>query len=142
MRYCYNCGKLTTGKPLFCNFCGRSYGIKLCPRLHTNPRVAEVCSQCGSRELSTPQPNVPLSARLIAILVWVIAIAGLVCTALILANLFLQEILSRTDVQAGLVGIVILIFLAAWLWSQVPLWFRKFVYRLLRRKGKQERERC
>ena len=46
-----------TGKPLFCGHCGRTYNVKLCPRLHTNPRIAEVCSQCGSRDLSTPQPE-------------------------------------------------------------------------------------
>ena len=42
--------------------------MKLCPRLHSNPRGAEVCSKCGSRELSTPQPKIPMSWRLLAIL--------------------------------------------------------------------------
>jgi hypothetical protein len=58
MKYCHHCGRLTSGEPMFCQFCGRSYDVKLCPRLHANPRWAEVCSQCGSRELSTPQPKV------------------------------------------------------------------------------------
>ena len=58
MKYCYHCGRLTSGEPVFCQFCGRSYDVKLCPRLHPNPRFADVCSQCGSRELSTPQPKV------------------------------------------------------------------------------------
>src|ERR1700722_11165723 len=69
MRYCYSCNKITTGTPLFCNFCGRSYNVKLCPRLHTNPRSAEACSQCGSRDLSTPQPKVPLWVPVIEFLV-------------------------------------------------------------------------
>ena len=51
MKYCYQCGRMTAGEPLFCHFCGRTYDVKLCPRRHANPRVAEVCSQCGSREL-------------------------------------------------------------------------------------------
>ena len=68
LTYCYNCGKFTGGKPLFCGSCGRSYDVKLCPRLHQNPRGAEVCSQCGSRELSTPQPKIPMSWRLLALL--------------------------------------------------------------------------
>ncbi len=55
MRYCFSCRHITSDKPLFCNHCGRSYNVKLCPRLHVNPRRAEACSQCGSRELSTPQ---------------------------------------------------------------------------------------
>jgi RNA polymerase subunit RPABC4/transcription elongation factor Spt4 len=55
MRLCFTCKRITTGQPLFCNHCGRSYDIKLCNRLHPNSRSAEVCSQCGSRELSIPQ---------------------------------------------------------------------------------------
>ena len=58
MKYCYECGRMTGGEPRYCQFCGRTYDVKLCPRRHENPRFAEVCSQCGSRELSTPQPKV------------------------------------------------------------------------------------
>jgi hypothetical protein len=68
MKDCYQCGKLTAGEPLYCNHCGRSYDVKLCPRHHQNPRGAEGCSQCGSRELSTPQPKLPMSWRLAALL--------------------------------------------------------------------------
>ncbi len=57
MRYCSNCKKLTSGKPPYCNFCGRSYGVRLCPRGHKNPRAAECCSECGSPELSMPSPQ-------------------------------------------------------------------------------------
>jgi hypothetical protein len=60
---------MTEGEPLFCNSCGRSYDVRLCPRLHENPRGAECCSQCGSRELSTPQPKIPASWQLLAILI-------------------------------------------------------------------------
>ena len=57
MRYCSNCKKLTAGKTPYCNFCGRSYNVRLCPRGHKNPRVAQACSECGSTELSTPAPQ-------------------------------------------------------------------------------------
>src|SRR5581483_8246281 len=60
MRYCNQCHRITAGEPLFCNFCGRSYDYKLCPHRHPNPRTAEVCSTCGSRELSTPHPKTAL----------------------------------------------------------------------------------
>src|SRR5690242_753748 len=59
MKYCFNCDRLTPGEPLFCNTCGYSYDWKLCPRRHRNPRTAEACSQCGSRDLSSPQPRRP-----------------------------------------------------------------------------------
>ena len=57
MLYCYHCRRLTPGEPLFCTFCGRSYDTKLCSRLHPNIRTALVCSQCGSEDLSLPQPE-------------------------------------------------------------------------------------
>jgi len=54
MRYCRNCRKFTAGRPAYCQFCASSYGVKLCPRGHKNPRAANACSECGSKELSTP----------------------------------------------------------------------------------------
>src|SRR5271169_1531111 len=73
MKYCYQCGRMTDGEPLFCNFCGRSYDVKLCPRLHVNPRFADACSRCGSRDLSTPQPKVPLLWHLAGLLMYLMA---------------------------------------------------------------------
>jgi hypothetical protein len=67
MRYCYNCSLMTLGQPRFCNFCGRSYDVKLCPRLHDNTRESKVCSECGSRELSTPQPKLGLGLRVVQV---------------------------------------------------------------------------
>lgn len=61
MRYCSNCNKITAGRPPYCNFCGRSYGVKLCPKAHKNPRAANACSTCGSHELSTPAPQSGMS---------------------------------------------------------------------------------
>jgi RNA polymerase subunit RPABC4/transcription elongation factor Spt4 len=63
MRLCTNCHRITVGKPLFCNRCGSSYNVKLCSRLHVNPRAAKICSQCGSKDLSTPQPKASLLLR-------------------------------------------------------------------------------
>ena len=65
MRYCNNCNRFTAGRPLFCPQCGASYNVKLCPRSHQNPRSADVCSECGSRDLSTPHRKLPLAVRLL-----------------------------------------------------------------------------
>src|SRR2546427_7721468 len=78
MKYCYECGCTTAGEPLFCNFCGRSYAAKLCPKLHVNPRLAEACSQCGSRDLSTPQPKVPVRWRILAFVAQFLSAAALI----------------------------------------------------------------
>ncbi len=83
MRYCYHCHRMTSGDPLFCGFCARTYDAKLCPRRHRNPVTVEVCSECGSRDLSLPQPRGPWWLNLF--LRSLILLAGLV---LLIATLF------------------------------------------------------
>src|SRR6267378_3273322 len=99
MKYCYACGHTTGGEPLFCNSCGRSYDVKLCPRLHVNPRLAEACSQCGTRDLSTPQPKVALRWRVFAFLgQWLFA-AILFLLSLQLISTMIEDLRSVSKVQ-------------------------------------------
>src|SRR5580704_680547 len=86
MRYCHQCHRITSGEPLFCNFCGRSYNLKLCPHRHPNPRNAEICSQCGSRELSLPQPRV--SFWLAPLVTLLTALPGIVLVVVSIAFVF------------------------------------------------------
>ena len=100
MRYCNQCHKITPGEPLFCNFCGRSYNLKLCPHRHPNPRSAEICSQCGSRELSTPHPRVPF---LLLPLVWLLtALPGLLLVTGTLP--YWQAVQHRPGIAAMMMG--------------------------------------
>lgn len=113
MRYCTNCSRLTAGQPLFCNHCGRSYDVKLCPSRHVNPRTAQVCSTCGSRDLSTPQPRLAFWA---APLVWLVsALPGVLLLVLSVMLLFglvdalannQQELLPYLFSTALVVGIL------------------------------------
>jgi len=139
MKYCYHCNRITPGEPLFCNYCGRSYDAKLCPRHHVNPRSAEVCSQCGSREFSTPQPRMPFQTKVLVVLTMFVLGAVLLLTSLLLIVEVLKAALSNAQVQGAAVGIVILIALLWWMWLQIPHWLRKFVQRffhsLRREKG-------
>jgi cytochrome c biogenesis protein CcdA len=137
MRYCY-CNHATAGEPLFCNFCGRTYDIKLCPRLHVNPRHAEICSQCGSRDLSTPQPRVPFRARVLIVVVTFAIGSVLVFLPLAFAVLFLRAVLSNSDVRTTLLGIGIILALLWYMWFQIPQWLRKWMLRLIQGKRKQE----
>lgn len=142
-RYCFNCDRITVGEPLFCNHCGRSYSVKLCPRLHSNPRGAEACSQCGSRDLSTPQPRVPLW---VPILEFLIRIApGVVLTAFTIGvtALFIVELARRPQMLAAVVLLLISLGFLWWVWSQLPVWFRRAVHGLLirRREGDTGKER-
>jgi RNA polymerase subunit RPABC4/transcription elongation factor Spt4 len=139
MKYCYNCNRITTGDPLFCNFCGKSYNVKLCPRLHVNPRTAEVCSQCGSRDLSTPQPKVPFWGRVLVALITLVLWAAILSLTLLFVLIFLREVFSNTNVLNALIGIGIMLALLWWIWMQIPLWMRKTMHRLLRGKDKDRK---
>ena len=123
MTYCYNCGHMTAGEPLFCGKCGRTYDVKLCPRLHANPRGAEVCSKCGSRELSTPQPKIPMTLKLLAILVRLGLGLLLFYGTLRLGIALLQS----AQVQRALVAIGMLLGCLWWMWSKLPDWFQEAI---------------
>jgi DNA-directed RNA polymerase subunit RPC12/RpoP len=130
MKFCYQCGRATAGNPLFCSKCGRSYDVRLCPRLHRNSRYAKACSQCGSRELSQPQAAVSVWWKVLEFLVRVVF--GILLVGLTLAGL--SALLRMREAQAGLVAFGILVGLLWWVWTLVPEWIRKFVSRSLRRK--------
>src|SRR4051812_12135790 len=108
MRLCTNCNKLTSGDPLFCMHCGRTYGVRLCPSRHINPRSATVCSECGSTELSMPAPSGKGWVVLLFQLAWLIVgvllllLAVLVFLALIRALLVFHQLTSDVFL-AGLV---------------------------------------
>jgi RNA polymerase subunit RPABC4/transcription elongation factor Spt4 len=138
MRYCNQCHRVTTGDPLFCNFCGRSYDVKLCPHRHPNPRNAEICSECGSRDLSTPHPRVSL--WLSALLVLLSALPGiLLWTVTVLFGFaFLRALLTDQQVlfQFMLVGLML-----AFLWylyMHLPYFLRRLLSKLFRRSHRDD----
>jgi hypothetical protein len=96
MKYCRSCKHLTLGSPSFCNSCGRSYDLRLCPRLHPNSVSSSACSECGSIELSMPQRT---RSRWSTGVTTVVTALGLVLLALTLIYLvqFLRAMLVRPD---------------------------------------------
>jgi hypothetical protein len=143
MKYCYNCGRITAGEPLFCNSCGRSYDVRLCPRLHVNPRNAEACSQCGSRDFSTPQPKAPLWVPAAQFLLSLVP--GLILAILTAAvvGFFVTALLSRPDLVCAAIPLLVALGFLWWVWSKLPAWFRRAIHNLLkrRREGSDPRER-
>jgi len=107
----------------------------LCPRLHANPRGAQVCTQCGSRDLSEPQPPTSLTSR------WWRVGLGLwleVCSLVVLAA-FVQTIAANRPLQLQLV--IVLLFLAlCWAaYLQLPAWVRRavgWVWRRVKNHGR------
>ena len=134
MKKCNECGHVTGGEPLFCQFCGRTYNVKLCPRMHVNPRFAEVCSQCGSRDLSTPQPKVSPWR-----FVGVVLVKGLLGVFFVAASLALiVAALLRREVHEGLIALALLVGVLWFLWSMLPNWFRLFIRWALKGKKKKD----
>ena len=134
MKYCYGCNHLTPGDPLFCNSCGHSYDVKLCPRRHRNPRTAEACSQCGSRDLSTPQPRRPGWVPFLGFILRFVpgAFLSLATVAVLVAAVI--GILRHPEMIISLLLLTIPFAILWSMWMEIPLWFRNWIYRLLKRR--------
>jgi RNA polymerase subunit RPABC4/transcription elongation factor Spt4 len=133
MRYCNHCHRITTGEPLFCNFCGRSYDFKLCPHRHPNPRSAEVCNQCGSREMSTPHPKVPFwMASLLTVLSVVPGVLLLLLSVMFLVG-FLRVVLSSQQLMFEFMLIGLFIGFLWWLYMKLPRFLRRRLSKLIGR---------
>lgn len=135
MRYCNNCRRITPGDPLFCNFCGRSYNFKLCPRLHINPRSAEACSACGSQDLSTPQPLLPFVARVAASLLQFFPGVLLLLISVLFCIAFFQVIFSNPQLLGRFLALALLLGVLWYLYMQLPRFVRRGVWRVNKRKG-------
>lgn len=134
MKYCYECGRITAGEPRYCQFCGRTYNVKLCPRRHENPRHAEVCSQCGSRELSTPQPKVSFLWRAMELLARVMV--GALVVYVLLAFAYGMVATPRTGNALIVLGLLLgALFI---LWAMLPNWFKRLVRRSMGKGGRHE----
>jgi RNA polymerase subunit RPABC4/transcription elongation factor Spt4 len=138
MRYCHNCHKLTTGEPLFCHSCGSTYDAKLCPARHINPRWATVCSQCGSRDLSTPAPRVPFWLAPLLLLGSLLPGLVLVLLLVLVAAGILREVLTNQAIQGQLVAILLILALLWYLYLKLPHFIQN-MFRSLWRKPKKDK---
>lgn len=134
MKYCYECGRMTAGDPRYCQYCGRTYDVKLCPRRHENPRFAEVCSQCGSRELSTPQPKVSFVWKAMEFVARVIV--GLLIGYVALS--FVHGMVATPRTGSALTALGLLLCALFILWAALPDWFKRLVRRSLGKGGRRE----
>jgi RNA polymerase subunit RPABC4/transcription elongation factor Spt4 len=138
VKYCYHCDRVTIGDPLFCNFCGRSFDVKLCPRLHVNPRGTRVCSKCGSSELTTPQPRVPFWAKVVLFLITLIPGIIVALLSIVLVTYSIRRFLAGSDMLAGLAATDFILGVLWWGWSEIPIHFRKTIRRWLQRHGDEK----
>ena len=141
MKYCYNCSRITLGEPLFCNFCGRSYEVKLCPRLHPNPRAAQICSQCGSRDLSAPQPKIPFWLKPFVGLVGVLPGFVLLAISVVFLGAFIYEMLTDPAMQSRMMVLGLVLALLWYLYMKLPLFIRRVIQRWIGRGSSDEGQR-
>ena len=113
MKYCRSCRRLTSGEPLFCTTCGKSYNLRLCRKLHANPRNARVCAKCGSKDLSVPQPALSLQGAFVRVtLLLVVSTVLLVGTVILLIASGRALLLGEALGPYMLVGLLVAL---AWL---------------------------
>lgn len=137
MRHCNQCHRITPGEPLFCNSCGSSYDVKLCPARHINPRNADVCSQCGSRDFSTPAP--PRSLLMVPLLWFASVLPGLLLillSVLVLVGV-VNALLTSQQLQFQLIIAVLIIGLLWYCYLQLPKFLRD-LFKTIWRKSKKD----
>lgn len=78
MRYCPYCHHWNVGRLQLCNYCGRSWHVRLCPRGHANPYDAQYCGVCGSADLTDTAGPRPLWIWLVRVGVVLVFVALLV----------------------------------------------------------------
>jgi len=135
MKLCFSCGRVTTGAPSYCHNCGKTYNVKLCSRGHINPRSANVCSQCGSREMSTPQRKIPFLLKplifLLSHLVGIVLIFSLVA----FVGFFIYKLFIDPNGLLPLMCIGLLLGLLFLFWMMLPNFIRSPIRWLFKRKG-------
>jgi len=139
MKYCYHCNRITTDEPLFCNSCGRSYGVKLCPRLHKNPRNAQACSQCGSRDLSTPAPKAPFWISIAVFLLSLVPGFLLLVVSLLSIMAIVHALFMNRRMLFGFVFLALALTVLWAMWTRLPLALRQFIRKRLLDREKERR---
>lgn len=100
MKYCAFCKRINPGRPLYCQFCGRTFGARICRRCRqANPREALVCRNCGSAELSETSKLLPSWMVFIKVLFWIFILT------LIIGIIRSLELLLPLFVIIGLLGL-------------------------------------
>jgi hypothetical protein len=134
MKLCFSCRRVTPGVPSYCHYCGKTYNVRLCSRGHINPRSAHVCSQCGSKEMSTPQRKIPFLLKplmfLLSHLVGLILIVSLVG----FLGFFVYKLFIDPNGLLPLMCLGFLLCLLLLVWMMLPSFIRKPIKWLFRRK--------
>ena len=87
MRYCVHCQRLSSGTPVFCPFCGKTYAVRVCNRCRRiNSKQNLFCLYCGSQELSDIAGDNPWWVTFLKISLWSILFLAVLGFVLNLAS--------------------------------------------------------
>lgn len=133
MRYCPFCHRWNTGRPQFCNYCGRTWHVRLCPRGHDNPPDTHYCGTCGSADLTdTAGPRAPW--------IWLIRLAVMVILILFVITIIRSPFSLSQQFIAYIIAIVLLFIGLNLVISILPNPIRRPVssgLNILKRTGRQ-----
>ena len=135
MKLCFSCGRVTAGIPSYCHYCGKTYNVRLCSRGHINPRSANVCSQCGSKEMSTPQRKIPFLLKpLIFLLSHLVGIV-LIFSLVVFLVFFVYKLFIDPNGLLPLMCLGLLLGFLFFIWMMLPNFIRSPIRWLFRKKG-------
>ena len=109
--------------------------MKLCPKLHMNPRTAEACSQCGTRDLSIPQPRVPILWHFLAVLAQALSGLLMLCISVPLLAVFLTDLSLHSAIPDRLLLGIFLVVILWSSWTLLPDASRWIIHRSLIKKS-------
>ena len=84
--------------------------------------------------MSTPQPKVPLWSRMLVFLLSLVPGFILIVLSITVVVLLLKAVVESPRMLFAIVLLAMVAGILSWIWSELPLWFRKAVYWLLKRK--------
>jgi hypothetical protein len=126
---------MTSGAPAYCHNCGKTYNVKLCSRGHINPRSANVCSQCGSREMSTPQRKIPFLLKPLIFLFSHFFGIALIFSLVIFIGYFAYQIFTDPNGLLPLMCIGLSLGVLFLFWMMLPNFLKAPIRWLFKRKG-------
>jgi RNA polymerase subunit RPABC4/transcription elongation factor Spt4 len=141
MKFCSNCKHITPGDPKVCNRCGRTYDVKLCPRMHSNPRAAEFCSECGSRDLSTPQPRSSVWIDVLLFLSRKLGWVLLLVLSVWVSVVFIKDLRSDPLLQLRFIVLLALLGLLWYCYTQLPTFLKRMIHSGFKRMTRKRDER-
>lgn len=122
MKYCAHCKRLNLGQPIFCQFCGHSFDIRICRGCgHPNPPDALSCRRCGRTNLSEPSGRSSIWPLFFKILFWPVVI--------IMAFSLIKAMLANLQAFAPL---IIMVGLFALAYSFLPEIVKKLIRGMLK----------